>query len=343
MVSSVLEPVTAINPAARTLLRASVRRTTRTAYESAFRRFRTYCDEIGCPDEVLVYSQTRLINFIGWLSARSPSLAPGTIRNAVAAVAFHWRMQRPDLVLASSHRLVQDTLSGVDNILARPPTERFAWDTGPVLQYWSAVNHDDLLLLTQKALLLLALATAWRPRSDIGRILWLGTHFEFANHDDVFPAAVSLTAWRTKEAERKQVSLRSFSDETICPVRTIWLYVERIRLLRQFTTATSRLFVLPRAPYTDASEDSIGRWLQQALAAAGVDASAHSTRAVAASTALSRGVPLDHILRSANWASARTFGDHYSRHVLRGHSQRADATSVSVAVLNTAAGAPHNS
>ena len=53
------------------------------------------------------------------------------------------------------------------------------------------------------------------------------------------------------------------------------------------------------------------------LGLAGVDPTykAHSTRASSPSAAVEQGLPIDEVLRAADWASARTFERHYHKQI----------------------------
>ena len=77
-------------------------------------------------------------------------------------------------------------------------------------------------------------------------------------------------------------------DKLWCPVRALKWYLKRTEGLRQ----SPRLFILPRAPYTAASKDTISRWLTEVIAPhAQSRVRAHDVRGQAASRALSPACP----------------------------------------------------
>jgi hypothetical protein len=88
------------------------------------------------------------------------------------------------------------------------------------------------------------------------------------------------------------------------------------------------LFLSIRRPHRPVTSSTVGRWIKSCLQAAGIDVesfSAHSTRGAASSKAILMGVPIDSVLRAANWAAESTFRRFYNREL--------SAVSVSEAVL----------
>ena len=177
--------------------------------------------------------------------------------------------------------------------------------------------------LQKKVLLLLALVTCWRPRSDLGRIFASSVVME---GDDDWPSSMTLTvsAPKTGEAKVSPVIGRWEEDKDICPVFGVAELIRRTAALRgDSPPGSERLFIQTRHPFKSAAEDTLGRWVKEVLAEAGIDMtrySPHSTRSTAATTALERGLPLDRIMEAAGWKSARTFRDHYHRPVTQKHT-----------------------
>ena len=61
---------------------------------------------------------------------------------------------------------------------------------------------------------------------------------------------------------------------------------------------------------------TISRWIKTVMAEAGIDCTkykAHSVRAALVSRAASKSVPIEEILKTAGWASARVFSEFYSK------------------------------
>ena len=79
-----------------------------------------------------------------------------------------------------------------------------------------------------------------------------------------------------------------------------------------------QLFVVTRPPFNAASKETLARWICEVLnethaVNVGEHATAHSTRAVASSTAFHRGLRLEDVLRSVGWRSSNTFTSTYMK------------------------------
>ena len=69
-------------------------------------------------------------------------------------------------------------------------------------------------------------------------------------------------------------------------------------------------------PYKVVSSATLARWLKVVLSLARIDTSivkGHSFRGASTSKAVSLGVPLDVILKAADWKNAGTFAKFYQR------------------------------
>ncbi len=95
----------------------------------------------------------------------------------------------------------------------------------------------------------------------------------------------------------------------LCPVRALKMYVDRSSQWRQslqqlvcFGTGRKGLA---------ASKHTISHWVRDAISLA-YEVRGHSTRGVASSTALFRGVPLEDICMVAGWSSPHTFVRFYN-------------------------------
>ena len=75
-----------------------------------------------------------------------------------------------------------------------------------------------------------------------------------------------------------------------------------------------RLFISFVKPHRAVSSATISRWIKTVLSDAGIDTSifkAHSVRRAATSAAYNKGVPVEHILKLANWSNESTFRRFY--------------------------------
>ncbi|KAI2665734.1 Protein P [Labeo rohita] len=103
----------------------------------------------------------------------------------------------------------------------------------------------------------------------------------------------------------------------LCPVHALWVYIDRTSLFRR----SDQLFISWALPNTGnpISKQRLSHWLVEAISLAyeskGVrppeGLKAHSTRGMAASWALFKGVSLQDICAAASWASPHTFIRYY--------------------------------
>ena len=101
------------------------------------------------------------------------------------------------------------------------------------------------------------------------------------------------------------VSLPAFPEnEKLCAHSTLLHYVARTASIR-LSLNSSQVFVSYGKPYKVISSATLATWLK-----AGIDTSifkGHSFRRASTSKAVSLGVPLDVILKAADWKNAGTF------------------------------------
>src|SRR5262249_13928609 len=152
------------------------------------------------------------------------------------------------------------------------PKRRMIWCVNTALTVFERLPPDpNLLKLSQRCSLLLALATSWRPRSDLARISFSRSTFS--------RTGCHLVVLQSTESKRfKEIVLRTYnSNAMICPVELLTNYVFQTSSLRKGDH--DHLFISTSAPHGPASPDSIGRWIVDFLETIGVSGfSAHSTR-----------------------------------------------------------------
>ena len=120
-----------------------------------------------------------------------------------------------------------------------------------------------------------------------------------------------LRKWQ-RTGSLQSFSLKLLEDDLICPARTILEYIRRTADVRGNCTS---LFISTVSPYKAVTSSTISHWIKEFLSKSGVDSnfSAHSTRSAASSAASRVGIPVDSILRMANWSNASTFTRFYHR------------------------------
>ena len=97
------------------------------------------------------------------------------------------------------------------------------------------------------------------------------------------------------------------------------------------------LFLTKVAPFNPAKITTIRSWIIEVLQETGINASAGSTRAAAASYAAASRVPINKILEAADWSRMSTLHSHYLRILPSDVVQRihADSSSVQDAILSS--------
>ena len=122
-----------------------------------------------------------------------------------------------------------------------------------------------------------------------------------------------LVARNPKGKLSKNIWLRPFPVESLCPVRALQRYLNMTAEKRR--TRPDTLFFSSTSS-TPAAPDTLSNWVVHSLASCGISASAHSTRSAASSSAVLNGAPLDRVLAACDWSNASTFAAHYRRTTL---------------------------
>ena len=101
-------------------------------------------------------------------------------------------------------------------------------------------------------------------------------------------------------------------DPSLCTMSTLAEYILRTEKLR----SSSKLFISFIRPHKPVTTSTVGRWIKSVLSSAGIDTSvfkAHSVTGASVTNAHIRGVPVEEILRTADWTNERTFRKYYLR------------------------------
>ncbi|CDH56211.1 hypothetical protein RO3G_05861 [Lichtheimia corymbifera JMRC:FSU:9682] len=190
-----------------------------------------------------------------------------------------------------------------------PNTSADIWDIETLVMLvksWGKNEELSLTRLQQKTMVLLAVASMWRIRSDIGRLQWR----DVILHEGADGTCDGLTLLvRTpKECQAKVSKIGPLSDITICPVHTATLFIQRTKDLRREMDQEHTFFLgyiensnLTRSirPATAAS------WLKSIMVEAKIDVEKyppHSIRAAAATKAVIQGIPIQDVKLHANWS-----------------------------------------
>ncbi len=281
---------------------------TRKLYSSKWGVFESWCltraiDPVNCPvGPVLEFLQERL----------TAGAAATTLRVYVAAIAARREL---DEIPLGRHRMVSAFMRGARRLRPVRPTAVPSWDLSVVLEGLVTAPFEPLesasdRILTLKVVLLLAL-TSLKRVGDLQAFSVSDTCMDFAPglvkvtlrpRPGYIPKVLS-TSFRSQV-----VTLHSFhpppfassEDEKVhllCPVRALKLYVDRSKVWRKSPQLLICFGAGRRGLAT--SKQRISHWVRDAISLAyearnlpsPLSLRAHSTRGVASSQALFRGVP----------------------------------------------------
>ncbi|XP_067030849.1 uncharacterized protein [Acropora muricata] len=213
------------------------------------------------------------------------------------------------------HPIIARLLKGMFHIRPPEPRYSFAWDVNVLLTFLESrfpLSISELTQLTLKTAALLALVSAQKSQTlsalsmDFINSTATGTQF----------VVNSLLKSSRPGKSSLMVSLPAFPEnEKLCAHSTLLHYVARTASIRQ-SLNSSQVFVSYGEPYNVVSSATLARWLKAVLSLAGIDTSifkGHSFRGASTSKAVSLGVPLDVILKAADWKNADTFAKFYQR------------------------------
>ena len=238
-----------------------------------------------------------------------------TIKNYWSAIAaIHKAFSDGSAV--GDNPIMAQLIRGTGN--ARPVVRSLtpSWSINQVLRAlatapYEPMHSSSLPLLTRKTLFLVAAASA-RRRSCLQALSVKPGFLRFEPHGvRLIPDPEFLPKNQTIEFVPGDIfipeikTLSSVSEDKLwCPVRALKWYLKRTESLRQ----SPRLFILPRAPHTAASKDTISHWLTEVIAPhAQGRVRAHEVRGQASSRALFSGVSVQDILKAAAWKTPSTF------------------------------------
>ncbi len=302
---------------------------TRKLYSSKWGVFESWCltraiDPVNCPvGPMLEFLQERL----------TAGAAATALRVYVAAIAARREL---DEIPLGRHQMVSAFMRGVRRLRPVRPMAVPSWDLSVVLEGLVTAPFEPLestseRILTLKVALLLAL-TSLKRVGDLQAFSVSETCMDFS------PGLVKVTLRPrpgyipkvlSTSFQSQVVTLHSFhpppfassEDERLhmlCPVRALKLYVDRSKVWRK----SSQLLVCFGAGCHGLamSKQRISHWVRDVISLAyearklpsPFSLRAHSTRGIASSQALFRGVPLEDICVAAGWSSPHTFVKFYN-------------------------------
>lgn len=104
-------------------------------------------------------------------------------------------------------------------------------------------------------------------------------------------------------------------DRRISVYHVLDMYLQRTEAIRGNVNS---LFISYIKPYRAVTSATIGRWIRSVMTSSGIDCEkykAHSVRSASTSRAKNCQIPIQDIMKTAGWSSARTFSQFYDKKV----------------------------
>lgn len=228
-----------------------------------------------------------------------------TLRSSIASVFSVIHSNRQPIAELS---LIKDFFTAKRNSEVKIPTEQqlTTWDVNILVDYikreLSSTANLNLEQLQLKTILLISIATMWRPRSDIERL----QHRDITFKGKEKTSSVRIHARKPKEGQVKSITLGAIEDEDRCPVKTISHFITRTANFRQDLPEDHTLFLTyidsNKKPSTSVKPTTVANWIKTAMAKAGIDIkdhNAHSVRAASSTKAVELGHSIQDVKKHA--------------------------------------------
>lgn len=291
------------------LLDSSWRPSTKKVYASIWSKWQEWCKNNSVADDSP--SGAQLAKYLAHLHLQS-GLSYKTILVYKSTIAT---MSNPESSSLSDNPIVKRMLKSISVANSgRNHTKPAVWDPRIVVE-WLAKNVLEtrtLYEISRRTALILLLASSRRIH-DLTLLQIDSDHYEdHGDHLILHPVFGSKTdnyvhrqsSWKFTRAD----------NESICPVHWVKSLVE-ISKDRRASSDVTALFITARGAAGAASRTVLGGWVRSLLRAAGVHASAGSTRSAAASLNWLDNCSIDEVMAKGNWQTPNTFARFYSAEI----------------------------
>ena len=205
----------------------------------------------------------------------------------------------------------------------RPPPlkkrQHTTWDVNQLLDYFKKLGSNEnlsLTLLSEKLATLVMLATMCRKCElsylNLDNIIKYNKKV-IVFRLDTLPKNINYQTPVGKANELVTFTVRRFKNNPLlCPLECMKHYVYRTARVH----VSRKLFILNTSPFTAASTNTLGRWIKNCMAKAGIDTtiySVHSITAASSTAVVAYGTPVDKIIQLAGWKTADVFIKTYFR------------------------------
>ncbi|KAG1135029.1 hypothetical protein G6F37_013169 [Rhizopus arrhizus] len=223
-------------------IREANRSSTRKNYDQAWSKWTQWCRNKSPVYSPIEYSPEHLVDYL----VDCQQLSYSTLNGYRSAIASVFRIIHPQKPPIASHPLVLHFFEAKRRRETRlPNTSKEIFDVTLLIDHvltWGSNNSLSLYNLQLKTVLLITIATMWRPRSDIGNIQFRDVH-SMMDNDKNIPIGVTLTARQPKEIKAKMSKIGTIEDRDKCPVHTLWVFCQATKKLRNHLTEGHKLFL----------------------------------------------------------------------------------------------------
>ncbi|KAG1546588.1 hypothetical protein G6F49_010451 [Rhizopus delemar] len=240
------------------------------------------------------------------------------IRSSISSVFNVVYPSRPSI---GQHHLIQDffTAHKKQQVIVPSKEKLEIWDLDILLRFIKSRYADTEKLpvmdLQRKTVLLLSIFTMWRPKSDISRLQHRDVLFQT---EDGRIQGVTLISRLPKEAQQKTISLGITSTSDLCPVTTLYFFIQKTEKYRGKLPEEQTLFLAyinEQRPTSCARPNTVTSWIKNDMAQAGIDTNKyqpHSIRSASSTKAVQLGFEINEVKAHANWSlNSNTFEKYY--------------------------------
>ncbi|KAG0848661.1 hypothetical protein G6F17_011455 [Rhizopus arrhizus] len=317
-------------------LNSKIRQSTQKAYDHGWNNWVKWCETQQPRCDPVEYNPLNVLQFLRH-NQNFSSNHLNTLRSSIASV---FSILYPDKQQIAEQMVIKEFFAAKRKSEVKIPTEQqlVTWDINILVEYVKTqLSPSETLSLEQlqlKTILLLCMATMWRPRSDIGRL----QHRDIILKEDENGMTMRVHARTPKESQIKSIILGQNKEEELCPVRTTSKFLSLTTELRKDLPDDHTLFLTyidsPKVS-TSVRPTTVANWIKTAMEAAGVDTNAfqaHSIRAASSTKAVELGHQIQDVKKHANWSlNSNTFEKYY----YKPSSQASSSTAISNSIFST--------
>lgn len=297
--------------AEKSLLNSSWRPSTRKVYECIWSKWAKWCMDNSVNH--VSPNAPNLAKYLAYLHLHE-KLSYKTILVYKSAIAT---LTNPSSESLSDSVFVKRILKSIATANAnKNHTNPSVWDPRVVVEWMiqNPISNLTLYEVSRRTALILLLASSRRVH-DLTLLHISGDHFEDKGDHLIFHP---MYGSKTDSYIHRQSSWKLMKDsrDVVCPVYWVRKLIEVSEQRRNTEQGPlSALFVTCRGAARAASRTVLAGWARSLLRAAGVDATAGSTRSAAASLNWLDNCNIDTVMAKGNWRTPNTFARFYSAEI----------------------------